>query len=180
MWAMNTNDDLTFTQAAAALGIKPPAFTVLMQRKGIAGRKSPDHRNAKLISRAELETAIGYRLTDAQVASTMAKAKPAKQLPTYDDPGLVNLGYEIADDNWQRHMLALGLDHVSPPKRDGAMELVFANRNTVTRSEVYTLLEAAVKQRDRMWHEWVNDSVARAQFPYGPTTLDFKYPDPEE
>lgn len=187
--------DFTYLQAATAAGMSPGLFSMFLQERGFVGRKSPHHRNGKLIGVSELEALVGYKLTAAQIESARKAKAPRtlkqnderrrKRFPTMDnemnfDMGWVRFGFEFANDKWQRLLLAHGINNIAAPPFEPEMATALASRNLFTRAEMYELLESCVKQRNRQWDEWVNDSVQRAQFPAGPTTLDFKYPDPEE
>lgn len=178
----NATNDLTFTQAAAALGMVPASFSTFVKSKGVAGRKSPHHRHAKLISRAELEGLLGYKLTDAQIEAATASKKAAHQPlnPECVDRGLIRFGSDLRDDQWQRHLLAHRLDHVIAPPFDNDLQMTGLDQHLYTRAQVDELLNGAIIQRDRQWEAWANDPLIRAAHPFAPPTLDFQWPTPPE
>lgn len=194
---METNttnaDDLIYAQAAHALGMSTTLFSRTLRLKGFNGRRA-GRRNAKMISRAEIDALFGVALTDEQVAAAKQvkapitdkklKARMAeqrRQAPRIDlDFGWIRFGWEMCADAFLKHLLARGIDHIEPPPFDPELATDMATRSLFTRAEVYALLDSSVKQRDRQWDEWIVDGIQRAQFPTGPAPLDFHYPEPLE
>jgi hypothetical protein len=97
----DTDTDLLYSQAAAALGMTQGAFSTFLKRKGFAGRRSPNHRYAKVISRTELERLIGYPLTDAQITAAKSVTHARKKFTQDDVARLMRQTIERRDEDWK-------------------------------------------------------------------------------
>jgi hypothetical protein len=96
-----TNNDLLYTQAAAALGMRQGSFSALLKRRGFVGRPSLSRRNGKLISRTELERLVGYQLTDAQFEAAKTVTGARKKFTREEVARLMRQTIERRDEDWK-------------------------------------------------------------------------------
>jgi hypothetical protein len=88
------------------------------------------------------------------------------------NPGFARMAAEKRDRAWVGALIARDIHNVDTPSLSPDFATDLKESEHFSRSEMYELLECAVRERDHQWRIWVDDPLIRHQSPSGPPPIE--------